>query len=166
MKIKLTYIVAAISCTFIWTCESADKESSDQPADNIVEHQWEETEQKNKAVVESFFEEYFNQKDLSAADRHFGEVYIQHNPNAKDGKEALNKGFGAYLKETPSYQVSFKRFAADKDLVWVHSHSTSDADSLGEACVDIFRLEDFKIVEHWDVCQPVPASSQNDNTMF
>ena len=37
------------------------------------------------------------------------------------------------------------------------------ADDLGRAVVDIFRVEDGRIVEHWDVMQPVPAESNNDN---
>lgn len=36
----------------------------------------------------------------------------------------------------------------------------------GQAVVDLFRVQDGKIVEHWDVLQDVPATSANDNTMF
>jgi predicted SnoaL-like aldol condensation-catalyzing enzyme len=39
-------------------------------------------------------------------------------------------------------------------------------DDLGQAVVDIFRVEDGRIVEHWDVLQPVPAESANSNGMF
>jgi len=58
---------------------------------------------------------------------------------------------------------------AEGDIVVVHSHGftdPSDSKDLGEASVDIFRVENGKIVEHWDVIQPVPEKSNNSNTMF
>ena len=58
------------------------------------------------------------------------------------------------------------RSAADGDLVWLHLNSTQNAQDRGEAIVDIFRVEDGRIVEHWDVIQPVPETSANENTMF
>ena len=55
---------------------------------------------------------------------------------------------------------------ADGDLVALHAHSIREPGERGVAIVDIFRLENGKIVEHWDVIQPVPEKANNDNTMF
>jgi predicted SnoaL-like aldol condensation-catalyzing enzyme len=50
--------------------------------------------------------------------------------------------------------------------VVVHTHNVAVPGTKGKAVIDIFRLEDGKIVEHWDVLQEVPETSKNDNTMF
>jgi predicted SnoaL-like aldol condensation-catalyzing enzyme len=50
--------------------------------------------------------------------------------------------------------------------VALHSHLTRKPGDRGMAVVDIFRLENGKIVEHWDVVQEVPETSANNNTMF
>ncbi len=61
---------------------------------------------------------------------------------------------------------ALKRVIAEDDLVVLHYHLKMTPDDLGQAVVDIFRVEDGRIVEHWDVLQPVPAESANTNTMF
>ena len=48
----------------------------------------------------------------------------------------------------------------------MHSKFTTGPEDRGEAIIDIFRVADGKIVEHWDVIQPVPEHSANGNTMF
>lgn len=55
---------------------------------------------------------------------------------------------------------------ADGDLVMLHVHSQDKPGDLGVAVVDIFRVQDGKIAEHWDVIQPVPAKDANGNGMF
>jgi predicted SnoaL-like aldol condensation-catalyzing enzyme len=56
---------------------------------------------------------------------------------------------------------------ADGNYVILHSrwHGLSD-NPRGEAVVDIFRLENGKMVEHWEVIQPIPEMAANNNTMF
>ncbi len=57
------------------------------------------------------------------------------------------------------------RVIAEDDLVLLHSHAVLEPGTR-QMVVDIFRVRDGKIVEHWDVIQPVPEESGNDNTMF
>jgi predicted SnoaL-like aldol condensation-catalyzing enzyme len=62
--------------------------------------------------------------------------------------------------------MEFKRFIAEDDLVAVHTHMVPAPGARGTAVMDVFRLENGKIVEHWDVLQEVPEQAQNQNTMF
>jgi len=123
--------------------------------------------EENKKVVLQLYEAAINQKDFDAASKFLGPRYIQHNPRAADGPEGL-KAFLAYLREKfPDYHSEIKRVFADGDYVILHSHWHGLSDNpRGEAVVDIFRLEDGKVLEHWDVIQPIPETSANGNTMF
>ena len=55
---------------------------------------------------------------------------------------------------------------ADGDYVILHVHNVAEPGQRGAAIVDIFRLENGKVVEHWDVRQDIPEKSANSNTMF
>ncbi|MFO1162971.1 MAG: nuclear transport factor 2 family protein [Reyranellaceae bacterium] len=120
----------------------------------------------NKKVVLDFYEKGLNQKDFEAAARHFGPRYIQHNPGAPDGIEGF-KAFIALRKEKfPNAKSEIKRVFADGDFVILHVHGVREPGERGVAIVDIFRLENGKIVEHWDVVQPIPEKTANTNGMF
>ena len=120
----------------------------------------------NRKVVLDFYEKGLNQKDFDAAAQHFGPRYIQHNPGAPDGIEGF-KGFLAFLKEKfPNSKSEIKRVFAEGDYVILHVHAVREPGTRGRAIVDIFRLENGKIVEHWDVVQPIPEKPANTNGMF
>ena len=120
----------------------------------------------NKKIVIDFYEKGLNQKDYEAAARHFGPRYIQHNPNAADGPEGFKK-LVEFLKEKfPNSKSEIKRVIAEGDLVMLHVHSVREPGQRGRAIVDIFRVENGKIVEHWDVVQDIPEKAANQNTMF
>ncbi len=120
-----------------------------------------------KKIVSQFFDLAFVQKHpIVAAKKYISATqYIQHNPEAPDGREAFIKGFAAYVEST-DYRCEIKRVIADSDLVAVHSYCKESANDIGSAVVDIFRVEKERIVEHWDVLQAVPSKSANRNTMF
>jgi predicted SnoaL-like aldol condensation-catalyzing enzyme len=122
--------------------------------------------EENKKAVLQFYEAAINQKDFEAASKLLGSRYIQHNPRAADGAEGL-KAFLAYLREKfPDYHSEIKRVFADGDYVILHVHNVPTPGSRGNAIIDIFRLENGRLVEHWDVRQEIPEQAANSNTMF
>jgi predicted SnoaL-like aldol condensation-catalyzing enzyme len=71
------------------------------------------------------------------------------------------------LANHPDAHGEIKRVFADGDYVILHSHWHGLSDNpRGEAVVDIYRSENGKVVEHWDVIQPIPETAANNNTMF
>lgn len=120
----------------------------------------------NKKVVVDFYEKGLNQKDYEAAAKYLGPRYVQHNPTAPDGPEGF-KRLVAFLKEKfPNSHSEIKRVIAEGDYVVLHVHAVREPGQRGRAIVDIFRLENGKIVEHWDVIQDIPEKAANENTMF
>ena len=120
----------------------------------------------NKKIVIDFYEKALNQKDFEAAAKHFGPRYIQHNPAVPDGPEGLQRLVTLLKEKFPNSRSTIKRAIAEGDLVMLHVHAVREPGQRGRAIVDIFRLENGKIVEHWDVIQDVPETAANTNTMF
>ncbi len=123
-------------------------------------------EEANRKLVVDFYDKVFNQHMVEEAAVVLTDDYKQHNPHVPDGKEPFVSYFTQFFKDNPEARARIVRSAADGDLVWLHLNSTQNAQDRGEAIVDIFRVEDGRIVEHWDVIQPVPETSANENTMF
>lgn len=120
----------------------------------------------NLALVTTFYEGVFLDHDVAAASSVVADDYIQHNPHVPDGKAPFVDFFTGLFAENPAAKNEIIRSAASGDLVWLHVHATSGADDRGRAIVDIFRVEDGLIVEHWDVTQTIPETAANDNGMF
>ena len=120
----------------------------------------------NKKTVAALYDAVLNQKDFEKASQYLGSRYTQHNPVAADGPEGL-KGFIAFLKDKfPNNRSEIKRIFADGDYVIVHVHAVREPGTRGNAIIDIFKLENGKVVEHWDAVQPIPEKSANTNGMF
>ncbi len=123
-----------------------------------------------KLVVE-FYDKVFVQRgnDIRAvSEQYLHENYIQHNPYVATGREAFIKAIGGWLKKKPaSAQTVIKRVIAAGDYVVLHIHSyDSTKEKPGKAGVDIFRVENGKIIEHWDVWQTIPEEMPHTNGMF
>jgi predicted SnoaL-like aldol condensation-catalyzing enzyme len=122
--------------------------------------------EQNKSVVVDYYQTAFNGNPEKAVADHFGDRYIQHNPEAPDGPKAFI-GFVHWLRgQYPQVHLDIKRVIAEGDMVVTHSHLILTPGDRGQAVADFFRLEDGKVVEHWDVIQDVPETSANANSMF
>ncbi|MGR3938925.1 nuclear transport factor 2 family protein [Streptomyces sp. BRA346] len=122
--------------------------------------------QANKALVTKAFDELMVHRDLSALDRYWDPGYLQHNPQMLNGVPAAKAGLGGYFASAPQLTVTPKRIIAEGDLVAVHSHYVNYPGDRGSAILDLFRVRNGKIVEHWDIIQAVPETSVNGNGMF
>ncbi|KJC54302.1 polyketide cyclase [Bradyrhizobium sp. LTSP849] len=123
-------------------------------------------EEANRKTVLAFYEKGLNQKDADAALAYVGDRYVQHNPNAPDGPDGFRKFIGFLREKFPNSHSEIKRSFVDGDYVILHVHAVREAGTKGSAIVDIFKLENGKIVEHWDVVQPITDNPANNNTMF
>lgn len=107
-----------------------------------------------------------NQKDSPSARQFIGDRYRQHNPLVEDGPEGLRRFIAVLRTDYPEARSEVRRVVAEGDFVVLHVQSTrTSADQ--RAIMEILRLlPDGWIDEHWDVIQPVPGTSANQDGMF
>lgn len=152
---KLNLLTVLLGSLLVFACSQQAPESTGPSV-----------EDQNKEMVIAFYNAAINDKDFEAASAYLGDQYIQHNPLAADGPAGL-KAFLDFAKANlSSFKVEIKQAFADGDYVILHVHAKRNAEDRGSAVMDIFRLENGKVVEHWDVIQAIPETSNNENTMF
>jgi predicted SnoaL-like aldol condensation-catalyzing enzyme len=120
----------------------------------------------NKKLVLEFYHKLIGEKDFEAARPYMGSRYRQHAPYAADGHEGVAEWVRQFKEGFPQHHYEVKKVIAEGDFVVLHLHGKSGLHPFGESVVDIFRIEDGKVVEHWDVIQPIPESADNANSMF
>ena len=121
----------------------------------------------NKALVTAAVTMLFQQHKVDQAiDTYFAPDYIQHNPLVPTGAAPVRVFFKKFYADHPGSTIEISHVLADGDLVAVHYRFRIDPKDRGMAVVDIFRVANGKIAEHWDVGQPVPEKAANDNGMF
>jgi len=121
--------------------------------------------EENKRIAREWHELALRKPEEAVA-KYIGPNYRQHNPGSADGSESLIKTMTWFTQNFPELRMETKRIIAEGDSVVIHSHLILKPDDRGSAVVEIFRLENGKIVEHWDVAQEIPETSANNNTMF
>jgi predicted SnoaL-like aldol condensation-catalyzing enzyme len=116
--------------------EPSDRRSDDRPA-------------RNKALVLKAMTSLFQKRDATAVPQLYAADYVQHNPNIPQGRDAL-AGIVESLSDEVFYEPGL--IVAEGDLVAVHGRIRGWADA-PQVVVDIFRVENGKLAEHWDVLQ-------------
>lgn len=124
-----------------------------RPADRVSD----DRPECNKALVIEAMTSLFQRRDATAVDRLYAQDYIQHNPNIPQGRDAL-RALVAGLSPDVYYEPGLT--VAEGDLVAIHGRIRGWGDA-PQVVVDLFRVEDGRLAEHWDVLQdevPVAAA--------
>jgi predicted SnoaL-like aldol condensation-catalyzing enzyme len=123
-------------------------------------------EQRNLDHVLGMFREVLQPLDADQVDRYISPDYIQHSPMAAPGRDSLKAFLRMVRAASPHSSQKLLRAFVDADHVMLHYHVKKDPADLGFVVMDIFRLTNGMVVEHWDCVQDVPAHSPNPISMF
>lgn len=113
---------------------------------------------RNKRLVYNFWREVFEAGQLQLVDKYMAETYIQHNPNVPTGRAAFVEFFGKIKKPKPvedAVAAPLVAITADGDLVILsfvreYADPKDPSKKYTTTWFDMFRIENGKIVEHWD----------------
>jgi predicted SnoaL-like aldol condensation-catalyzing enzyme len=137
----------------LWSCFNSRSPSPEGESMNT---------ERIRAAIDIIYARVFNKGEAELLPNLVAGKYIQHNPLFPDGTDFIC----GYIKQAGKVPCEVKRIAIEGDLAFVHVRYL-DWGGKETAGVDIFRFDaNGKIVEHWDVLQPVPETANNSNTMF
>ena len=179
-------IILILSLLLTVTAAEADTNSNTEMVINInklSQDHWSESEQRNVATVVDFVQKLMNEHNFDYILTHYNDSrYVQHNRNIPDKITGLVGFLEAFVEDYPDYRYDVKRITVDGNYVTFHSHATLDKadsgdDEKGLNIIDTWRLEDGKIVEHWDAIQALDGfmrfyallaggDIENDNGVF
>lgn len=120
----------------------------------------------NKALVQKFYREFLEECDFSNEAALVRPDYIQHSSWAEDGLEGVKKLAVQAEKDWPERKVTFVRTIAEGDLVVLHVHLERWPGDPGLVAIDIFRIEEGLLAEHWDSVQPVPETMPHGRSFY
>lgn len=120
-------------------------------------------EQSPAGLVKAYIDVVVNGRDFDRIDEFVSEDLIQRNPNLPNGRAPLKAFWTDFMTSQPDASFTVARMISEGNLVVKHSLFQSTPDDRGTAVVDIFRIENGLIVEHWDVIQPVAETWASGN---
>jgi predicted SnoaL-like aldol condensation-catalyzing enzyme len=115
-------------------------------------------EDKNKELVLKAFDTLFNKRDYAAAEHYWSPNYIQHSAHIAPGRDGL---FNLIKSLPPRLRYEPGTIVAEKDFVIVHGRFSGFGQPVNWIAVDIVRIKDGVLVEHWDVIQDEVTQEQS-----
>lgn len=121
--------------------------------------------ERNKQLVMTAYQRIFGDFDFLAINEFISKDFIQHNPTIAEGPNGVKALIETLSSQgVKKQQISFKHVVAEDDLVFLHSRYEMAGKEW--RFIDIYRIENDKLAEHWDAMMPMPDERANPNQMF
>jgi predicted SnoaL-like aldol condensation-catalyzing enzyme len=125
-----------------------------------------EREQNNLKAVLDFYDTVINGRRYERAPDFLDDNYIQHKPEVETGLQGVLDFVRHVYEVSPAHEAAIVRSFVDGDYVILRVHVRNGVEAKDIAVMDIFRVQDGKLMEDWDVAQPVPENFKHDNGVF
>lgn len=120
-----------------------------------------------REVVLAFEKLAFDERrPTEAMERYASPDFVDHNPNIRGDRASVIEHLERLDWSTGGPQRTIVHLVVEGDIAIIHHHLVRKPGDAGIAAVDIFRVKNGKLVEHWDVLQPIPQDSVNPRPMF
>jgi predicted SnoaL-like aldol condensation-catalyzing enzyme len=119
-----------------------------------------------KDAATSFLQLVASGKVREAYQKHIAPNFRHHNPFFRGDADSLRIAMEENAAKNPNKILEIQRALEDGDFVAVHSHIRQNPGERGAAVVHIFKFQGDRVIELWDIGQPVPENSPNQNAMF
>ena len=116
------------------------------------------TQEKNKALVLDAFETLFNKRDYAAAEKYWSPNYIQHSAHIEPGRDGL---FNLIRNAPDTLRYEHQLIVAEGDYVIVHGRFSGHGPPVASIAVDIVRIENDRLAEHWDIIEDEATKAQS-----
>lgn len=151
--------------------------------EDLKKDTWTKQEYENASIVTDFVQNIMNSHNFQYIKERYGShAYKQHNQSMMDGPEGVLKVISNFVKRYPDYTYDVKHIYVDGSFVILHSHATNNKKHRGNPrkglnIMDVWKVEDGELTEHWDAVQPIHGSMRflfwliggkfrNSNTYF
>lgn len=119
----------------------------------------------NKQLVMTAYQRIFGDLDVSAVDQYMSQDFIQHNPTIADGPDGVKQLLQMLVSQGVQKQkIAFKHVIADADIVMLHTRYEMAGKEW--RFIDIYRVENGKLAEHWDAMMQMPDTRAHNNPLF
>lgn len=120
---------------------------------------------RHKKIATTAYQRIFGDLDVTAVDEYMSNGFIQHNPTIADGPAGVKQLVQMLASQgVPKQKIEFTHVLAEDDIVILHSRYEMAGKEW--RFIDIYRVENDKLAEHWDAMMQMPETPANNNPMF
>lgn len=118
-----------------------------------------------KELVKNFYQDVFEEGKIDKIPHYIAENYIQHNPRVETGRAGFIKFIKHFINHKP--KIEFINMSCEANFVYVFFKCLLSDGTINKVC-DIYRIEDSKLVEHWDIVEHhvEKIKAVHDNGLF